>query len=278
MEPMIFFNVGWMKRYDGITDDDRPQGGGAWVGEHGWDHAMMNFRPVEGWYYGYGETRGAVNMERLGRDPSTNSLEGVTVVWVSTSPALGPVIVGWYRKATVFRDSQQAPEKVGRQYNGEPILYRAKARVEDSFLIPVERRTFSVPRGKGGMGQANVWYADAPESMDFKFRVSEYIRSGGEAKGLPAHTWIFQTNPKLYNIEGALQKLKEIGWAVTRHKAEIQPGDQVFIWRSGEDSGIVAEGTVTTIPQERERSEEEMEFVLNLESLPRTATLYFRLA
>jgi len=28
-EPMIFFNVGWMKRYKGITDDERPLGRSA---------------------------------------------------------------------------------------------------------------------------------------------------------------------------------------------------------------------------------------------------------
>jgi hypothetical protein len=266
-EPMIFFNVGWMKRYKGIADDDQPQGGGSWVGEHGWDYSMLNFQEFKGRYYGYGETRGAINVVRLGAEESADRLEGVTVVWVSTSPSLGPVIIGWYRNATLLRD-YPPPEDSGREYNGEKIGYRTTARVEDCLLLPVERRTFPVPRGKGGMGQANVWYADSPENAEFRQRVMLYVKSGGESGEPLARTWIFQTNPKTYNIDAALQKLKEIGWSVTRYRAEIRPGDRVFLWRCGSEVGIVADGSVLTAPAEMEMSEEEREFVLNPENLP----------
>ncbi len=268
-EPMIFFNVGWMKRYKGISDDDQPQGGGAWVGEHGWDYSMLNFQEFHGRYYGYGETNGAVNLVRLGAEQSADRLEGVTVVWVSTSPSLGPVIAGWYRDATLFRDYQEPPEGAGREYKGEKFGYRTTARIGDCLLLPVERRTFRIPRGKGGMGQANVWYADSPENVEFRQRVMAYIKSGGESRESLARTWIFQANPKTYDIDSALQKLKVITWSVTRYKNEIQPGDRVFLWRSGAEAGIVADGTVITAPGEVEIPDEDREFVLTPEDLPR---------
>lgn len=91
----------------------------------------------------------------------------------------------------------------------------------------------------------------------------EYVNDGGEAGESLARTWIFQANPKTYNIDGALQKLKEITWSVTRYKNEIQPGDRVFLWRSGGEAGIVADGTVMTAPDEMEIPGEDRGFVKN---------------
>lgn len=264
-EKMIFFNIGWMRRYQGIAEDDQPTGGGAWVGEHGWDYSMLNFQEFEGRYYGYGETKGAANLVRLGAEKSADHLEGVTVVWVSTSQSLGPVIVGWYQHAILFHECQEPPDGAGRERDGEKIGYRTTARVEDCLLLPVERRTFRVPPGRSGIGQANVWYADSPKNAESRHQVMAYIESGGEAGKPAARTWIFQANPKTYNIDGALQQLTEIAWSITRHKAEIQPGDRIFIWRCGGDAGIVAEGTVLTEPAEMETSEAEKEFILKPE-------------
>src|SRR5207253_3826316 len=105
--PMIFFRVGWMKRYQGLVADDAPQGGGKFVHEHESDHSMMNFLPFDGRYYGVRTGSGEVNLDRLGASPGMDHLDGVTVVWVSTSRDQGPVIVGWYRNATLFRRSQE---------------------------------------------------------------------------------------------------------------------------------------------------------------------------
>src|SRR5271157_2603970 len=64
----------------------------------------------------------------------------------------------------------------------------------------------------------------------------------------PARTWIFQANPKLYDIDGALMSLREMSWSVNQYKQSINPGDAVFLWRSGPEAGIVAGATVLTAP------------------------------
>ena len=61
-------------------------------------------------------------------------------------------------------------------------------------------------------------------------------------------TWIFQANPKIYDIDAALASLREMSWSINQYKQSINPGDAVFVWRSGAGAGIVAEATVLSGP------------------------------
>ncbi len=69
----------------------------------------------------------------------------------------------------------------------------------------------------------------------------------------PTRTWIFQSNPKYYDIDAALKSLREMSWSVNQFKQSINPGDEVFIWRSGSDAGILAGATVLTSPSMMEQ-------------------------
>jgi predicted RNA-binding protein with PUA-like domain len=60
--------------------------------------------------------------------------------------------------------------------------------------------------------------------------------------GLPA-------NPDKYDVDGALGQLSEMTWLVNRYDDQIHAGDQVFLWRSGEEGGIVALATITGDPE-----------------------------
>ncbi len=60
--------------------------------------------------------------------------------------------------------------------------------------------------------------------------------------------WIFQANPKHYDIVAALSQLDEIAWRVPQHTGDVQKGDGVFLWRSGKEAGIVGIGTVAAAP------------------------------
>jgi hypothetical protein len=57
--------------------------------------------------------------------------------------------------------------------------------------------------------------------------------------------WIFQCDPDRFDIDGFLSTAtKPFTWLVTRYKKEIRPGDIVYMWKSGEQSGVVAEAEI----------------------------------
>ena len=88
-------------------------------------------------------------------------------------------------------------------------------------------------------------------------------RVGPETK--PSRFWIFQANPKSFDIDAALGELKELDWTVSQHGADIREGDQVFLWRSGIGSGIVALATVLSEPAMLEQPAIEQRFNLELD-------------
>lgn len=64
-----------------------------------------------------------------------------------------------------------------------------------------------------------------------------------------ANAWIFQGNPKIYDIAASIRELPETTWVVRRHRQEIHTGDKVYLWQSGADAGILGTATVLTEPE-----------------------------
>ena len=58
--------------------------------------------------------------------------------------------------------------------------------------------------------------------------------------------WIFQCNPKVYDIINEWKNLEHETWRVTAHKNEIKKGDKVIIWVVGKDSGCNGLCTITS--------------------------------
>lgn len=56
------------------------------------------------------------------------------------------------------------------------------------------------------------------------------------------HVWIFQANPKRYDILNALadERLDEDVWLVSQYKDSIKKGDIGLVWMSGKEAGIYA--------------------------------------
>lgn len=78
-----------------------------------------------------------------------------------------------------------------------------------------------------------------------------------DGKIAKSETWIFQSNPYRFDIDGYLkQNNGELSWLVTRHKSDIKVGDTVYLWRSGNDSGVVGEAEVVG-PVERRADDPE---------------------
>lgn len=73
--------------------------------------------------------------------------------------------------------------------------------------------------------------------------------------------WIFQANPKYFDITGAVKSLKLRTWGVKKYKNEILPGDMVYIWQAGPNAGILGVGEVLDKPQELPFPEEEKSFI-----------------
>lgn len=61
--------------------------------------------------------------------------------------------------------------------------------------------------------------------------------------------WIFQGNPKYYDVVGAVTNLDQITWSTKQYAKEIKKGDRAYIWLSGADGGIIAAGTILCDPE-----------------------------
>lgn len=56
--------------------------------------------------------------------------------------------------------------------------------------------------------------------------------------------WIFQGNPKRFDIDEYLTEFDYVYWSVPQHKDHVQVGDTAYMWRAGPDGGVVAIGEV----------------------------------
>lgn len=181
MEPMVFLNVSWMERYEGkVGNDTEMRGGGTFVDKNGFGHEMFNFKKIDGKVFGYVQRLNEkMDLKKLGASQNDEFVDNVLVVFTAKHVKGGTYIVGWYKNATVFRE-QQNKRNEERKYKDQYFGYYAETDAENATLLSVDER-FSfpkVPRSiKGGMGQSNVWYADAdlPLTVQFKNAVLEHI-------------------------------------------------------------------------------------------------------
>jgi len=184
---VIFCNIGWMEHYQGLVHGDQISGGGSYVNEKGKGHEICNFSPSGKILYGYVQPpRGTqIKIERLGASLSDKSISKITVIWTATRPTGGTAVVGWYKDATVFRDYQMFSTPPSSQKQHGINGYWIQAPLGQAKLLPVDERTFEIPRQvKGGMGQSNVWYADSPESAYIVQRVLDLV-AGKQKKSIP---------------------------------------------------------------------------------------------
>jgi hypothetical protein len=188
LTPIIFLRIAWMDRYKGLGSGDKAERGGAWVEQHGFGHEIFNFQPYEGAMYGFVQAPGATNdnwsdatidLTRLGGSDHDNSVSGVLTVWVATAPTGGTFVVGWYSNATVYQKWQEPPTGSQRRHAEIELGYYATASESNVILLQPDERLFQIPQQvKGGMGRANIWYADNVElNRQFRHDLLRYVRS-----------------------------------------------------------------------------------------------------
>ena len=196
---ILFCNVGWMIRYDGIDGDSIQRGGSYNKDSIG--HEVCNFSNIGGQVYGYVQPTGQINVEKLGAGKNDEYAKGVTVVWTAGPDSGGTAVVGWYKNATVYRELQPIKNLTTLQKINGLSKYRVLALASDATLLPIDKRSFMIPRAvKGGIGQSNVWYADKPETAELVARVLRLVESGGDIDRLPdvdAEVSGLEGNPRL---------------------------------------------------------------------------------
>src|SRR5262249_35856743 len=79
--------------------------------------------------------------------------------------------------------------------------------------------------------------------------------------------WIFQGNPKFYDVDSAIHDLSELTWTVKQEATRASVGDRVFFWRAGREAGIIALGTITERASQRESLPTEEQYLLSPERL-----------
>jgi hypothetical protein len=181
---ILFCNIGWMSRYEGLAGKpDKIVGGGKWVREHGTGAEICNFTVGnDGYVYGHvetihGETDRKIRLESVGG--SGESVSGIDVIWTATDPEEGGrKVVGWYRNATVFRERQHFDRPPpSRQHARDKLTsYRIRARAEDVRRLELEERTLSMGRGQGWMGHT-PWWAPSERSPAAVRRFVDEVRT-----------------------------------------------------------------------------------------------------
>lgn len=179
-DKILFCNIAWMKNYRGVTEEDRPKNGGAYVAQTDYAHECYNFQDFDGKCYGFVRMRGNLSLEAhfQGARKSDSFVENALVIWVATNDRDENRIVGWYRRAKIYRSEQAKCVNTDENYYQS---YRIKANFEDVFLVPELERNFKIGRasrdGTGrGMGRSNIWYAESDYARtDLIPRVKEYI-------------------------------------------------------------------------------------------------------
>lgn len=59
------------------------------------------------------------------------------------------------------------------------------------------------------------------------------------------NAWLFQSNPVLYDLCGALRSLREQVWSASRYAKEIRSGDRVYLWEAGPQGGVAGVAEIT---------------------------------
>ncbi|WP_161633593.1 tetratricopeptide repeat protein [Fervidicella metallireducens] len=172
-----------MEKYIGRENEEikMPYTGGKYVDEYKEGGEEKNFLDIDGYCYGFVETkrnkngRNTIRIERIDESyKNCESIDNVLVVWVAANRHGKQKIVGWYKNATVYRQFQY---KLISDND-----YNITCRANDCFLLPLNERTFEVPVAtvkdsfnRFGFGQSNIWYAQEESAENYVKEVIKYI-------------------------------------------------------------------------------------------------------
>jgi hypothetical protein len=117
---------------------------------------------------------------------------------------------------------------------------------------------------KGAIPEDAILYGDLDQLLA---GYDEILKQRATLEQPSTQWWIFQANPKMYNIEGALHDLSDLTWTVKHEATHVSVGDWVFFWRAGREAGVIALGTIIEPATVRETLVTEEQYVLNTDRL-----------
>jgi len=201
MDKIVFFNVAWMRKYQGLVGDTAVLGG-SYVRLYGFGGEIFNFQHFRDRMYGFVEAGWTppkyINITKLGARRIDQSVSDVLVIWVarcphhkSDEPDKKTLVVGWYEKATVRRARQAPPANSHRKGpDNKDAPYCVEAEKGNCLLIPENLREFQILRATelkkakkappglehaGGIGQSNIYYGQDWYGNQIKPKVLEYV-------------------------------------------------------------------------------------------------------
>lgn len=86
---------------------------------------------------------------------------------------------------------------------------------------------------------------------------------------IPKHdnaAWIFQANPKYYNVIRAVNDKDVITWSAKQYKNQIKAGERAYIWMSGVNGGIIAAGHILCDPETKTDDESDAQYRIAMEN------------
>lgn len=91
------------------------------------------------------------------------------------------------------------------------------------------------------------------------YKLSYEAWKWNDARG-KVNYWVFQGNPKIYNIVDSLKDKKLTTWSVKAHEDKIKVGDKIILWVTGKEQGCYALGEVSSDVYEGIDEEDQMRY------------------
>src|ERR1035437_2085904 len=130
------------------------------------------------------------------------------------------------------------------------------AQLETIWGLVKSNFSHSVTRAAQGTKRTPYLSKHAPGVVDYlNQELGENIvgpqPGGARGYAAPRSVWIFQANPRLYDLDKRLAEVSvgdEDDWTVSRYRSKIKPGDLMILWQGGDKAGIRALAGITGKP------------------------------
>ncbi len=135
----VFLNIGYMKYYRGINDNDIEVNGSEDAFDQ-FNFCMANIDEEEiviG-YADFGNTKEGIPVQKLESD--TDYAEDILAVWCAKNSLGYLTVVGWYLNATVYKNYCSCVFESDDAVCGYEQLFNVEAYAKDCVLLPEDER------------------------------------------------------------------------------------------------------------------------------------------